>query len=519
MITTRNKIAFAMTMLASACLNNVFVCFYVEMFTEIAHVNTTWFMCTQLVFCIWNCSNDILFGWLSDRSSYGGFLPSGNVLSNVVKRRLFAIKIGGPLWVIAFLCVFWWPFTPSKAYPAQSGMWAMFVLLFYDGMLTYVEVNHSALLADMTSNSSERIEANMYSAICAAVGSLSSFFAHMFWTPENLQSFRHFCIIIGFVAILAFSVTVTNLDQNLDKSSKQKFTASIAPEEGSALMDESNYFDNKYNNKTPNDQTERIPQLEPEPETNKDKSISDGFRTFLSQLSTHHNFKLFCIINLLQVFDCTFEKNFLSSFLRQFAGNDLSMESQSVVVSLSFVLPWGCTVFLTPLVKRIGLHHALKKLFLFRIIFSIFGVMVGLSLRRTHWIFLLVNRVSSECVCRLIPLIIAQLSDEDIYLHQRERSSGSLRASIFGAANVVGKIGQSAGPMFGYFILMRHEKIEENTAMTNTSILIPVFIAAVPLFVVVSQFIIWNYFTLKGVRLKTVSDYVENENRKSKHTA
>lgn len=181
-------------MLASACLNNVFVSYYVEMFTEIAHMNTTWFMSTQAVFCLWNCSNDLLFGWLSDRSSCWGYLSDS---SNPLKRRLFAIGIGGPLWVVAFLFVFWWPFEPHTASAVQSGLWAMFALLFYDGMLTYVEVNHSALLADMTSNSDERAEANMYSAICAAIGSLSSFFAHMFWTPANLQSFRYFCVIIG----------------------------------------------------------------------------------------------------------------------------------------------------------------------------------------------------------------------------------------------------------------------------------------------------------------------------------
>ena len=34
-------------------------------------------------------------------------------------------------------------------------------------MLTYVEVNHAALLADITVDSHERAEYNMYSAFCA----------------------------------------------------------------------------------------------------------------------------------------------------------------------------------------------------------------------------------------------------------------------------------------------------------------------------------------------------------------
>ena len=520
MITERSKVAFALTMLASACLNNVFVSYYVEMFTEIAHMNTTWFMSTQVVFCLWNCSNDLLFGWLSDRSSCWGYLPDS---SNPLKRRLFAIGIGGPLWVVAFLFVFWWPFDPHTASAAQSGLWAMFALLFYDGMLTYVEVNHSALLADMTSNSDERAQANMYSAICAAIGSLSSFFAHMFWTPANLQSFRYFCAIIGGVAIVCFSFTVTNLDRNMGKHTAEKATdAKVRPVNRQA----NNNNNNNNNNETSGNTTSSdkvVPAVPKDLEStlnlaspsNVDSaSFVVGLKKFLIQLSAHRNFKFFCVLNLLQVFDCTFEKNFLGSFLRHFSGNALSTESQSVVVSLSFVLPWCCTVFITPIVQRSGLHQTLKRIFLFRILVSIAGVCIGLF-GHTHWLFLLINRVSSECVCRLIPLIIAQLSDEDIYLHQRDASSGSLRASVFGAANVVGKIGQSAAPMFGYFLLLQHVQKGDSAVMVTDSVTVPVLVAAVPLLVVVLQFAVWNRYNLHGTYLNKVSAFVHevNENR------
>ena len=278
---TRNKIAFAMTMLASACLNNVFVSYYVEMFTEIAHMTTSWFMCTQLVFMIWNCSNDILFGWLSDRSGCCGLLPTRNVM----KRRLYAIGFGGPLWVIAFLLVFWWPFDPHTSTPTQSGLWAMFSLLFYDGMLTFVEVNHSALLADMTTSSSERTEANMYSAICAAVGSLSSFFAHMFWTPDDLHSFRFFCVAIGLVATIAFSITATNLDSGFNKNDNNRYrnnTASVAP-----LMKDINQDRISLSSSSSSSSLES-------------KSLLVGFKKFLLQLSSHRNFVRFTKISNLK---------------------------------------------------------------------------------------------------------------------------------------------------------------------------------------------------------------------------
>ena len=57
--------------------------------------------------------------------------------------------------------------------------------------LDVVEINHSALLADMTISSAERARANMYSSICASIGSMSSFFAHTFWAPEHLGCCLH----------------------------------------------------------------------------------------------------------------------------------------------------------------------------------------------------------------------------------------------------------------------------------------------------------------------------------------
>ena len=59
------------------------------------------------------------------------------------------------------------------------------------------------------------------------------------------------------------------------------------------------------------------------------------------------------------------------------------------------------------------------------------------------------NRVSSECVCRLIPLIISDLTDEDVHLNKRK---SSLSASVIGTSGLVGKIGQSIAPMLGYML-------------------------------------------------------------------
>ena len=55
------------------------------------------------------------------------------------------------------------------------------VQCFYDGMLSYVEVNHHALLADLSTDGQERAKFNMYSGVGAVIGSMSSIFTQLTW--------------------------------------------------------------------------------------------------------------------------------------------------------------------------------------------------------------------------------------------------------------------------------------------------------------------------------------------------
>jgi len=64
--------------------------------------------------------------------------------------------------------------------------------------------------------------------------------------------------------------------------------------------------------------------------------------------------------------------------------------------------------------------------------------------------FMLLNRVTSECVCRLSPLVLSDLVDEDVFLNRRPQQ---LSASIVGTAAFASKFSQSLAPMLGYFAL------------------------------------------------------------------
>ena len=136
-------------------MNNVFVTYYLELFLH-SGITPMWFYCGQTVFMLWNAVNDPLFGWLSDN-----YLP----LAAAKGRRTTAIKYGGALWAVAFLLV-WFPPAADKQW--LLGLHFTLSLCFYDGMLSYVEVNHNALLAEMTV--SEGVRAKVGGVVANARG-------------------------------------------------------------------------------------------------------------------------------------------------------------------------------------------------------------------------------------------------------------------------------------------------------------------------------------------------------------
>lgn len=486
---SRRALAFGMTMLSSACLNNLFVTYYLEMFTVVATLDERWFYAGQIVFMVWNSINDPLFGWLSDRGCCTRVKVEG------LDRRLHAIRFGGPLWVVAFMMTWFASAFNDPDSQLLSGLYFLFVLCFYDGMLTYVEVNHSAMLAEMTTSESERANANMYSALCAAVGSLSSFFSHMYWNPENLWGFRVFCLFIGIVALVGFEFTVLTMKQ---------------PAAVSHLKDPDGADDGSHDSGNDGGKGHLGNGWASDESLQATSSGRVSFSKFANQLLMNRNFKIFCLLNFLQIFDCTFEKNFLGTVLANYSGRDLSLHTQGLVVSMSFVLPWLCTIFLTPVVKKHGVYNTLSRVLVLRLGITIIGISYAAAFAHLSWLYLLTNRVVCECVCRLLPLVTSDLIDEDTHLHQRKVSLG---ASVVGAAALVGKSGQSLAPMLGYrLIAHRHAYaqagtstvVADNTSADQTGMATALLVAMVPCVVVVCELFLWKTYSLHGAYLKKI---------------
>ena len=126
---------------------------------------------------------------------------------------------------------------------------------------------------------------------------------------------------------------------------------------------------------------------------------------------------------------------------------------------------------------------------------------------RTSWLYLMVNRIVSECVCRLMPLVKSDLVDEDVYLNRRRHA---MSASVIGSAEFISKSGQSLAPMLGYFILRHSEGVGDGGETGSYQTFWPsMSVAMVSGFVVLAQMVAWGKFGLHGRRLKQIREHVD----------
>lgn len=112
------------------------------------------------------------------------------------------------------------------------------VLCLYDGGLTFTEVNHSALLAEMTSSPSERAECNMWSAVCAGCGALTSWIAYVTWDPVDLTHFRASTLCVAGLAWIVFETSGRITARFIVGGPVSTATAVVEDDSGAVIEDE-----------------------------------------------------------------------------------------------------------------------------------------------------------------------------------------------------------------------------------------------------------------------------------------
>jgi Na+/melibiose symporter-like transporter len=131
---------------------------------------------------------------------------------------------------------------------------------------------------------------------------------------------------------------------------------------------------------------------------------------------------------------------------------------------------------------------------------------------------LLLNRVLSESVCRLCPLVVSDLIDEDVYIHNRKHT---VAATFVGAAGALGKFSQSLAPMLGYILIpnttlrpvVSHATALKNEDSTNLigNTKLGFIIVIILMMIVMTQRILWSRYTLHGKYLAKIKNERERK--------
>ena len=219
-------------------------------------------------------------------------------------------------------------------------------------------------------------------------------------------------------------------------------------------------------------------------------------------------------MSAVQCFDCTFQKNFFIIFLDRLVGDGLSASSHGIVVTMSFALPHLVAIGATGLVQKWGLHPAVKFVLQIRFVLAMLALVL-LSMFFSWWLacaFILGNRVASECICRLFPLVMSDLTDEDMYLQQRGKS---MSGSIVGSVNLFSKPSQSLAPILGFYLLSEKFATTDlfassggDTVSLATKLQISQVVAMVPLLCTALEWLLWRKYTLHGTYLSEVKAFV-----------
>lgn len=392
-------------------MNNIFITYYLLYFGA-SGLSTSHFLVAQSLFACWNALNDLLAGSWSDRLVATTHQPRGRMMA-----------IAGCVWAVIFMAM-WYP-VPSLDSDSQptSSSWASawtalqfaFVLCTYDTGLTVTELNHAALLADAAPDPDTASTWNGAASIAAAAGSASSWLAAWAWGSEihTPARFACTCTCVGAICCVLFLWVGSVFSQARQKSKASHPERTDAP---------------------------------------------DGTWKRLSrQLLRMPNFRRLALLSVLQTAVCAFEKSFFAPFLLTFAGKAgasgtaMPAHMQGLVVSASFLLPHALAVGLVPAIRKLGVANITWRMLWIRGGLALAAVAIGLpSAPMLAAAFLLANRVLSECICRLNPLLLADVVAEDAVQHARAHS---VAASIGGILNFLSKAGQSAGPMLAVAML------------------------------------------------------------------
>ncbi|CAF2081496.1 unnamed protein product [Rotaria magnacalcarata] len=196
---------------------------------------------------------------------------------------------------------------------------------------------------------------------------------------------------------------------------------------------------------------------------------------FIWSISRQRNYLIFSLVNLIQVFHCHFNSNSIPLILNIFIPSSSLLSS--ILLGISFLLPHLSNIYFVYLCKSQSNNYTWLMC-----------------------VFLVSNRIFTEGICKLFDLIITDLIDEDQFMHQR---ISPLPALVFGTMTFLSKPGQTLAPIISSHLFYSIDNAQK--ALFNKIVMIPIVCS-------LCQIILWNKFTLRGYRLKSIRSMLKHSN-------
>ncbi|XP_061701659.1 transmembrane protein 180-like isoform X2 [Syngnathoides biaculeatus] len=305
-------LAYAMTTLGSATINNIFSFYYVKLFVNKYRISEGAFHQSQVVYMLWNAVNDPLFGYLQDNSKVA-----------CCSQRRLSILYGAPLYSLAFL-VAWFPWRPYAPGDWLSGVHLTVSLCAFDALLTFVLLAQCALFAEISGDHRNRLRLVKYSQVASLLGSSSVLFCGLL--SKNMEDFAAFQTFAVTVAVLSCGCMLyTGL------RSRGRFD-------------------------------DRAPE---EPGDPGDPGCpSPSVKTLTWQILLNGDFRHFVLMNFFQVFMLAFFSNFTLIFAEHLIPPDvLSSLARSVMYGAGFICPQLLVLICDRLLHSLGYYRIILYTF------------------------------------------------------------------------------------------------------------------------------------------------------------
>lgn len=450
-------LAYAMTTLGSAMINNVFNFYYVKLFLNKYKISEGAFHQSQVVYMVWNAINDPLFGYLQDTSR----VPC-------CSQRRLSILYGAPLYSLAFLLA-WFPWRSYAPGDWLSGLHLTVALCAFDGLLTFVLLAQCALFAEISSQHHSRLRLIKYNQVASLVGSSSVLFCGVL--SKNMEDFVAFQTFTVLIAILSCGCM---LYTGIHSQSR---------------------FDNKGSD----------PDIPGSVSHTSHQSVTSLslLKTLTWQILTNRDFQLFVIMNFFQVFMLAFLNNFTMIFAEHLIPPDvLPSLAKSIMYGAGFLCPQLLVLSGQRLLHSIGYYRII--LYTFYTEAGMAAVMFALGPQYYYVLafFLTVNMVVVQAAFSLFGLPLADIIDTDL---QKYKRSSPLSSMVFGTNALFTKPAQSLAPMivltvlnqFGYEHLKDAGRDSSSSALESLHGVMFYLVCLVPMCVAALQALAWRPFSIR----------------------